>query len=67
MRAATVGLVCGSCRDSDARPLLRTGYPDFIEDTEDPRKIYIMETNKKVCRLHLIAEATLEGLFAQHR
>ena len=33
------------------------GYPDFIQDSSDPAgadKIYIMETNKKVCRLHLI-------------
>jgi hypothetical protein len=36
------------------------GYPDFIQDTSDPEgveKIYIMETNKKVCRLHLIPGA----------
>ena len=42
------------------------GYPDFIQDPEDGTKIYIMETNKKVARLHLIAEETLDGLFAQH-
>ena len=42
------------------------GYPDFIQDPEDERKIYIMETNKKVARLHLIEEETLSGLFTQH-
>lgn len=42
------------------------GYPDFIQDSDDESKIYIMETNKKVARLHLIEEETLRGLFAQH-
>jgi hypothetical protein len=42
------------------------GYPDFIQDPEEESKIYIMETNKKVARLHLIEEATLTALFTQH-
>ena len=40
------------------------GYPDFLEFKNGT--IAIMETNKKICRLHAIDPAALDGLWSQH-
>ena len=37
MSPATAGLGCGCCRDSDGRPLLRTGAPGIVRNWCDVR------------------------------